>query len=196
MKLLKLIPILFAAAMLTCNVAFADLAPLPEDEACVDLMEGDACTFTNSDDEEVSGACADGRCIPSSEEAPAGEEVPVAGEEAPAAGEEAPAAGEETPAAGEEAPAAGEEPPEAGEEAPAAGEEAPEAGEEAPAAGEEPPEAGEEAPEAGEESSEEADSGDDDDGGCDQSSNRGQSALITVLALLGLSLRRRRETSL
>ena len=112
MNIKTLIPLLFVATMCISNIASADVAPPPEEEACVSLMEGDACSFTPWDaDEEVTGTCQGGLCV-------AGGET-EAGEETPEAGEEAPEAGEETPEAGEEAPEAGEEAPEAGEETPA-----------------------------------------------------------------------------
>ena len=92
MNINKFIPLLFATTLLTANIAFADLAPLPDEEACAELMSGDACSYTLSTmegDREVTGTCQEGFCSESAEEPEAGEEVPEAGEEVPEAGEEA-----------------------------------------------------------------------------------------------------------
>ena len=103
MNINKFIPLLFATTLLAANIAFADLAPLPEEEACAELMSGDACSFISMDgEEEVTGTCQEGICSESAEEPEAGEEMPEAGEEMPEAGEEMPEAGEEVPEAGEE----------------------------------------------------------------------------------------------
>ena len=85
MNINKFIPLLFATTLLTANIAFADLAPLPDEEACAELMSGDACSYTLSTmegDREVTGTCQEGFCSESAEEPEAGEEVPEAGEEA------------------------------------------------------------------------------------------------------------------
>ena len=87
MNINKFIPLLFATTLLAANIAFADLAPLPEEEACAELMSGDACSFISMDgEEEVTGTCQEGICSESAEEPEAGEEMPEAGEES---GEEA-----------------------------------------------------------------------------------------------------------
>ena len=89
MNINKFIPLLFATTLLAANIAFADLAPLPEEEACAELMSGDACSFISMDgEEEVTGTCQEGICSESAEEPEAGEEMPEAGEEVPEAGEE------------------------------------------------------------------------------------------------------------
>ena len=81
----KFIPLLFATALLTANIAFADLAPFPQEEACLELMSGDACNYTISNidgEEEVTGTCQEGICSASTEMPEAGEESPATEEEA------------------------------------------------------------------------------------------------------------------
>ena len=83
MNINKFIPLLFATTLLTANIAFADLAPLPNEEACAELMSGDACSYIPLDGgEEVTGTCQEGFCSENAEVPEAGEEVPEAGEEA------------------------------------------------------------------------------------------------------------------
>ena len=166
-----LLSLLFAATIFNSSIAYADIAPPPEEEACASLMEGDACSFVPwSADDEVTGTCQGGFCIADGD-AEAGEETPAAGDDAPAAGDDAPAAGDGAPVAGDGAPAAGDGAPAAGDGAPAAGDDAPAAGDDAPAGN--------------------VDSDDSEEGGCDQRSSRGQGALLALFALLTLVVRRR-----